>query len=303
MKRFLFAAGFCLLLVRSSTTARAQFLPGNSEMSRQNFNLPIKTGGGTQVWTDVRFRQGFRIQRNSLTGHHRLIDQNDVRRAWGTKTQCAEELDRRVPPQSEAEPQRHVVLLHGLMRTAGSMKTLESALVESGSPSVIRFAYASTRGSIPEHARALREVLERLPEQDSFSFVGHSMGNIVVRSLVAQLESDGDPKRLLPRCKRMIMLGPPNQGATIAKRLSKTKVFGWVTGKGALQLGPDWEALQTDLATPTFPFHIIAGDVLATSVNPLVDGDGDFVVSVEEAKLEGCETFETYPVLHSFLMD
>ncbi|MEM6474124.1 MAG: lipase, partial [Planctomycetota bacterium] len=46
-----------------------------------------------------------------------------------------------------------------------------------------------------------------------------------------------------------------------------------------------------------------AGDVLATSVNPLVDGDGDFVVSVEEAKLEGCETFETYPVLHSFLMD
>ena len=57
------------------------------------------------------------------------------------------------------------------------------------------------------------------------------------------------------------------------------------------------------LATPPFPFAIVAGDVSANTIqNPLVDGDGDFVVSLDEAKLDGSEEFHTLPVLHSFLM-
>jgi hypothetical protein len=102
----------------------------------------------------------------------------------------------------------------------------------------------------------------------------------------------------------MVMLGPPNQGATIARRLGPTGVFGWITGAGGLELGPEWEKLKNNLATPAFPFAIIAGDVSAQVIqNPLTDGSGDFVVSVEEAKLEGSEWLRTVPVLHSFLMD
>ena len=41
----------------------------------QNFNLPIKTTGGTQVWTDYAYRSGYRIQKHSLTGHFRLLDE------------------------------------------------------------------------------------------------------------------------------------------------------------------------------------------------------------------------------------
>ena len=129
------------------------------------------------------------------------------------------------------------------------------------------------------------------------------MGNIVIRHLIGDLKRDGDPDEILPRCRSMVMLGPPNQGAAIARRLAPTKLYGWITGAGGLELGPQWESFSSKLATPDFPFLIIAGDLSANRIqNPLVGGSSDFVVSVDEAKLDGAEAMETFPVLHSFLM-
>jgi len=268
-----------------------------------NFNLPLKTAGGTQVWTDYRWRDGFRVQRNALTGHWRLLDADNVRRAWGTKPQCLVALDQNCPKTAATVPQHRIVLLHGLMRTSACMRPLERQLADRGMPNTIRYSYASTRAAISEHAAALRELLEDLPPDDTFSFVGHSMGNIVVRHLVGDLQNDGDPANLLPRCRSMVMLGPPNQGAAIARRLAPTGLFGWITGPGGMELGAYWETIKDKLAVPPFPFHIIAGDIQSPIVNPLVDGNGDFVVSIEEAKLDGAASFHTVPVLHSFLMD
>ena len=101
----------------------------------------------------------------------------------------------------------------------------------------------------------------------------------------------------------MVMLGPPNQGAAIARKLAPTGLYGLVTGKGGLELGPQWESFVEKLATPTFPFAIIAGDVSESRVqNPFVEGSSDFVVSLEEADLQGRVWLKTIPVLHSFLM-
>lgn len=277
------------------------------EVPDANFNLPLKTTELTQIWTDYRWRNGYRIQKNALTGHWRLIDADNYRRAWGTKQQCLVALDEKCPvadaAQANASPKHHIVMLHGLIRTSGSMKSLEEKLAKNDQPNSIRFTYASTRGSIADHAAALRELLEHLPADDTISFVGHSMGNIVIRHTIGDLQAANDPQKVLPRCKMMVMLGPPNQGAMIAERLAPTKVFGWIMGKGSMELGTLWEELEPKLAVPPFPFHIIAGDVSTPVPNPLVDGGGDFVVSLEEAKLDGSASFTTVPVLHSFLMD
>lgn len=277
---------------------------GNDPDMSTMYNLPMKTIGGTQLWTDHVHRSGYRIQRNALTGHWRLLDAGDVRRSWGTRETCQQELDRLQPPDENARPRHTVLLLHGLMRTRHSMTTLEKAIVDQADSDVIRFSYASTRGSIGGHAQALREILEGLPPETEFSFVGHSMGNIIVRHLIGDLQRDGDPFHVLARCRSMVMLGPPNQGAAIAKRLAPTGLYGLVTGKGGIELGPQWDELVEKLATPPFPFSIIAGDVSENRIqNPIVDGSSDFVVSVDEAKLEGAESVHTVPVLHSFLMN
>ena len=279
--------------------------PDTSERPRLSmpFNVPLKTTGGSQVWTDYRFRDGYRLQLNTITGHWRVLDQDNVRRAAGTREHCLHALDQSRPASQAGNTPHYVLLLHGLMRTSRSMSPVEQSLREGGYDNVIRFSYASTRSSIGTHASALRELIEDLPGDATFSFVGHSMGNIVVRHLIADLQRDADPQGVLPRCRAMVMLGPPNQGASIAQRLAPTGLYGVITGKGGLELGPKWDDLVLRLATPPFPFIIVAGDVSKQPIqNPLVDGDGDFVVSLEEAELEGRESLHRLPVLHSFLM-
>ncbi len=104
-------------------------------------------------------------------------------------------------------------------------------------------------------------MIESLPGKPKIDLVAHSMGNIVIRHALADWQRAGDPTGALSRFQKMVMLGPPNQGAMIAKRLAKTGVFGVVTGAGALELGPAWESLEPRLAIPNFPFAIVAGNV------------------------------------------
>ena len=303
---------FCTLHLHSNADDTTQ-IKDTEKMSNENktsapkkgpFNLAWKTTGGMQFWTDHLYRDGYRVQQNAVTGHWRLLNPDNVRLGWGNRANCESVLERKNPKSGTKQNMKStVVLLHGLMRTRTSMTSLAKELQDQSFPDVIRFSYASTRRSIADHASALQEVLNDLPEKTELRFVGHSMGNIVVRHMLKDLEKS-DPQKLLPRCKSMVMLGPPNQGALIAKRLAPTGIFGWVTGAGGLELGPDWQKLEKNLATPPFPFAIVAGDVSAQPIqNPLTTGSGDFVVSVEEAKLEGSQWLKTVPVLHSFLMD
>ena len=269
-----------------------------------------KTLGGLQFWTDYRLAADFRLQQNELTRHWRTLDPRKQRRAWGTRVACESVFDELIAPHLPLGGyQRVIILLHGLMRTARSMRSLASSLQGQGLASspkaaVLSPTYASTRNSIAIHAAALRCLVESLPGKPTIDWVGHSMGNIVIRHLIADLQRDGDPAEVLPRCHRMVMLGPPNQGAMIAKRLAATGLFGLLVGQGGLELGPQWENLRSRLATPPFPFAIVAGKISAAAGNhPLLEGESDLVVRVEETHLDGAARELEVPVLHSFLMD
>ena len=260
------------------------------------------TLGGKQLWTDHAWRQGWTIQRHAVTHHYRLLDPQHVRWAWGTRERCQHELDRRAPDRQLAA-ERIVILLHGLMRTSGCMRELGEYLQAQMDCQPICFEYASTRGSLAEHAAALAELIDGLPPDQPLHFVGHSMGNIVVRHYLGDLELDQQWSKL-ERVQSVVMLGPPNQGASIARMLSKTVAFGWLAGRGAVELGPGWEQVQQRLATPRCPFGIIAGRLADPLVpNPLVEGEGDYVVSVEETRLPGAADMLEVDCLHSFLMN
>lgn len=268
--------------------------------SYPNWRTP--TFGGKQLWTDHVWRGGWRIQQHALTGHWRLLNENNIRYAWGSREACDLVLERE-QPHVHLPHSRVVILSHGLMRTAASMRKLEAYLAEQNKWSIVRFEYASTRASITDHAAALREVVRGLPSDVHLSFVGHSMGNIVARHAIGDWQRMQD-QQTLDRIESVVMLGPPNQGSSIARQLSRTGVFGWVTGTGGLELGPNWEEFEAKLAIPHCPFGIIAGHLPEGPLrNPLVDGEGDFIVSVEETKLPGATDFLEVPRLHSTIMD
>lgn len=266
------------------------------------FNLKLPTLGGKQVWTDHVWRDGWTIQQNVLTGHWRLLDPHSVRHAWGSRAGCDAVLQQKELSGTIAGG-RAIILLHGLMRSSSSMEQLAKSLQETLELPIINFAYASTRSSISEHAAALRELVAGLPGDTRLSFVGHSMGNIVLRHALGDWQRTGD-EQTLQRIEQVVMLGPPNKGAAIARQLAKSRVFGWVTGQAGMELGPHWKEFEDKLAVPHCPFGIIAGHLPESSFqNPLVDGASDFVVSVEEAHLAGEADFLEVPRLHSFLMD
>lgn len=291
-----------VLQQEASEQATGEQVADDEQRERRLLNWPMPTLGGKQLWTDFQWRNGWRIQQNVLTKHWRLLDANNVRQAWGSRATCDDVLRARQPTVLYPTT-RAILLLHGLGRSSSSMKGLAEYLNPAQLGTTICLEYASSRDSISQHAAALREVIDGLPPDMRLDFIGHSMGNIVVRHAIGDWQRES-ATRVLERIDHVVMLGPPNQGASIARQLARTGVFGWVAGEGALELGKKWHELEMKLAIPPCPFGIIAGRLADSSIsNPLVEGASDFVVSVEETKLTGAADFLEVPVLHTFLMD
>lgn len=179
-----------------------------------------------------------------------------------------------------AEARELVVLVHGLGRTPLSMLPLEWALEREGYE-VLNWGYSSYRHSIPELGRRLADDLEARggPPPGRLHFVGHSLGNIIVRWVLAHDRPDS--------VGRVVMLAPPNRGARVADRWAPW--LGWllvplpelVTGEGGAALTiPPPEGVEVG---------VIAGRY-------------DGKVTVEETRLAGAAGHLTVPAAHTFIM-
>ncbi|MEM9657594.1 MAG: hypothetical protein AAF961_04450, partial [Planctomycetota bacterium] len=134
--------------------------PSEMSSSGTRFNLPIRTGGGKQLWTDVFLHGDWRIQRHALTGHHRLLDDKNTRRAWGGIDACRSAFERLrkerpLPPIGNEV----VITLHGLGRTRNAMAGIGRYLADEGGYDWLNMSYASTRAPVDAHAEALASVL------------------------------------------------------------------------------------------------------------------------------------------------
>ncbi|NQV22213.1 MAG: alpha/beta fold hydrolase [Rhodospirillales bacterium] len=259
------------------------------------WNISFPTLGGKQVWQDTHIHAGWRIQRNLLTGHFRLLDPKDLRRAWGSYPRCAGKLDQFRDTGAVTPRNAHVVLLvHGIARSAGTFRHMESALLRAGYAATA-ITYPSTRGSIADHAAALELILDRLEGAETVSFVTHSMGALVVRHLMAR---NGRWQRRI-QIGRAVMIAPPNQGSEIADRLKGNGLYRGLYGRAGQDLTPE----QADTIPPyTHDFGIIAGGTgNQRGLNPLLDGDNDGIVSLDETRLDGAADFLMVPGTHTFL--
>jgi len=254
----------------------------------------MKTLGGWQFWSDVRFFRGWRIQRNAFTGHFRLLDPRNSRHAFGSLETCLGKLDdvkrdRRLVPMSG----KAVIVVHGILRSARTFTVMRPALENAGYL-VVEFEYPSTRIGIDEAANDLKQVIESLERITEINFVVHSMGGLVTR---ASLKENADP-----RIKRMVMLGVPNRGAEMADLLRKNYAFRLLFGPAGQQLVTDPDGLIPTLPVPGFEFAIIAGARgHQAGFNPLITGDDDILVTVASAQLPGATDSMTVRSFHRFI--
>ena len=259
------------------------------------WNLPTPTMGGTQLWRDAHVFAGWRIQENVLTGHFRLLDSEDIRRAWGSYTQCKERLDDLKRIEDIQPPGKHLVLLvHGILRSTGTFTALEKALIGTGFDAVA-ISYPSSRGTIEEHAEGLARLLDRQEGTETVSFVTHSMGGLVVRHLLAR---DGEWKRRI-EVRRIVLIAPPNRGSAIARVLKDIPAYRLIYGEAGQQLTP---AEVSRAPVLEHPFAIIAGGKGdGRGFNPLLPGDDDGTVRLAETRLEGATDFLVVPEIHALI--
>lgn len=63
--------------------AFTQFVNNDAIKNLAMPNIPFPTMGGHVFWSDLAKVKGWRLQKNMFTGHCRILDPDDVRRAWG----------------------------------------------------------------------------------------------------------------------------------------------------------------------------------------------------------------------------
>nr|MBA2320591.1 alpha/beta fold hydrolase [Deltaproteobacteria bacterium] len=234
------------------------------------------------------------IQRSLLTGHHRLLGPGDLRHAAGGFAHCRETFERLRCQRSIPDPQAHAVLcLHGFFRTRATFQPMVAALRAEGYHA-LSIEYPSTRRSLGAHADQVSEVLSHLPQCTTrVSFVAHSMGGMVARTLLARTEALWRA-RIEPH--RLLMIATPNQGADILPWLDYVPALYAAAGPALRELHP----LQAQaVPLPTIPFATIAGvrgD--PRGWNPLIPGDDDLTVSAASVRLDGAEDHLDIRALH-----
>lgn len=250
-------------------------------------------------WTDEAVRHEWRLQRRPGTATCRILDPADGLVRDGTADEChaafaALETSGRVP----AVAGETVILLHGLGEGRASMQPLAEHLRRSLDATVLTFGYASVKADIDAHGRALASVVAALPAAKRISFVGHSLGNLVVRRWMAIAAPDD-----LARVHRMVMLGPPNQGSDLARMASRIWGVAQTAEGAARDLVVEWQRVAPGLAVPECQFGIVAGGKGdAAGYSPLLEGDDDAVVRVAETRLTGADGFLLLPVHHAAMM-
>ncbi len=283
MKAFLLFVSFLSIFLFSADQALTQS------------NIPGPTMGGKQIWSDIHALGKWRIQRNVVTGHHRLLDEDNWRQAWGSYEECLMRLRQAETDLGVGFKSPHlVILVHGLGRSAGMFADMQTTLEKAGYQT-FAVNYPSTRQSVKDHANDLGQLIRNLEGIDTISFVTHSMGGLVVREYLGQNLPSNQPITFY----RLVMIAPPNQGSAIAREFQDFGLYEWLTTDTGQDLAPD-KAKQ--LPIPAIEFGVIAGGRGdGIGFNPILDGDDDGVVTIEEAKLNGMKDFVVVASPHGLI--
>lgn len=136
-------------------------------------------------------------------------------------------------PVTEVKGQ--VVLVHGLAANSWLMWPLARRLQQRGFITHL-WGYWSVGQSLPvlieQFQRQLIRVHETRPNDQPLHVIGHSLGSILARAVLAEQE--------LPEVKRLVMVCPPNRGSHVAR----------LVGPYLRWLSPLVEDLSDDAGSP-----------------------------------------------------
>ncbi len=195
-----------------------------------------------------------------------------------------------------------VIILHGIFRTAWSMKLYELYLRALGFD-VLNLTYPSLRHDLMKLSVITSEKIRRskkISEPRPIHFVTHSMGGLIVRYI---LSTQPD---LHARTEKIVMLVPPNKGSEVADFVQQT---GWMRPLYRFFYGPAGQQLTTDHAGHhpqiTGTIGIIAGGRNANPFAHYAFEPGqkhDGTIGHDNMKLDGLTDFAEVRASHASIL-
>ncbi|MGK0518638.1 MAG: triacylglycerol lipase [Planctomycetota bacterium] len=197
----------------------------------------------------------------------------------------------RVPDDGKV---RVVFLQHGMWRTSMALDRIERTLRHQGYE-VINTGYPSTSDYLAAHAKRLRDVVETRFARgrvDEISFVGHSMGGVVIHEYLRRTDSR--------QPKACVYIATPQRGAILADKRRNWFLFELAMGtKSARQLAT---------VDPMHKLPILYGDRSGAIIGDIGAGNGDIpghddgTVGVSEARFDGISDTILVPYGHTSIV-
>ncbi|MBI9036346.1 MAG: alpha/beta hydrolase [Bacteroidales bacterium] len=174
-----------------------------------------------------------------------------------------------------------VYVVHGYGGLGLELNEIHKSIKEQGYESEI-YTYPSLIKDIDSVGV---ELFHKIQQEgiDTVSFVTHSMGGMVVRSLYSHLHKGIN----FPFIHRIVMIAPPNNGSPVADSLEQYELIRFLVGPNIVNLTTDTLTGAHKYPIPTAELGVIIGiadrEKWMYSV-PLI-GDNDGVVMAESAKM------------------
>jgi pimeloyl-ACP methyl ester carboxylesterase len=190
-----------------------------------------------------------------------------------------------------------VVLLHGIARTARSLRKLERSLQQAGF-ATLNLDYASRKKPLEILAEDIHPRVSAFAEACAgpVHFVTHSMGGLLARIYIARHR----PARL----GRVVMLGTPNCGSEVADLLKSFPLYRAFYGPAGQQLTTSGDSALASLPPVDYPVGVVAGsrtlDPIATYF--ILPRPNDGRVSVASSKLDRMADHVTVKAPHNGLV-
>jgi len=216
-----------------------------------------------------------------------------------TFSQWRDRAEMLTPPFPWDRPQWHdrggppVVLLHGLWRGWRAMQPIARALGDEGF-STLNLPYPSARLPIAQLVSRVRAEVEKIAGDQPVHFITHSLGGILVRSLLAG--------QVPWETGKIIMLAPPNHGSEIVDWSKKHLLLHQVLGPAGRALGSDGAPRELAALPPEIQAAVIMGNRGSIPVfTKLLELENDGIVSTEKGRIDGLRGFTVIHADHTFI--
>lgn len=173
-----------------------------------------------------------------------------------------------------------IYLIHGFAGLGIEMQKISYNLTKAGFNNEI-ISYPSLLQDVDTVAKTIyHKILADKP--DTVSFITHSMGGLVARSLYHYIK----PGDKFPVIKQMIMIAPPNKGTPVADYFIQSKLITSLAGPNIKNLTTDSKTGASRYPVPKCEVGIILGIAKNKfGYNLFLEEDNDGLVIPKHAKL------------------